>query len=613
MQVVGVTTQQEVYAVSKERKFRVNEILIIEDESLNYPRGEVVETLAYNRLIPMGMDKSLVDSQVISSLEQIGYDIGADEINLAKIRLFAEAPHPVRTGCRVRPPSFDEVRELLVKQLPEEGMVLGEILGTESLAPTLPSELSGQLFRMEAGQFLPQQGVPFVFDIRSMQQYPHIGIFGGSGSGKSFGLRVMLEELMKLSIPTVVFDPHFEMDFSERVAELKDHGPDFRDRWLSVQVGREVGVLFSALSTRDVIQLLGAAGGHLTDSMTNVIETLHWRGDSYQSFSDRLSNVAMALEEGSKGLERRLRDPELTPEEAEKTRDLLGLLQKYGSLPLASVKGVQWRLSRLEKAGLFQRDIQPIERALEQRKLVVVQGPAWVLQVFSTYVTGSLYRKRRDYRDARMNGEEGTFFPPFVVATDEAHNFAPKGVDSPAKSILKEIAQEGRKYGVFLILATQRPTLLDETITAQLNTKFVFRTVRGTDIATLREETDLTPEEGKRLPYLRSGDTFVSSAVYGRTLFVRIRAAYTRSPHVADPFAELAAVSEARDEKVLEAIRERLPLFDTDLLDAVAHINRTCGLRWEVSRLKQELDRLAAEGRILRKESPFAVRYDVKR
>ena len=54
MQVVGVTTQQEVYVVSKERKFRVNEILIIEDESLNYPRGEVVETLSYNRLIPDG-------------------------------------------------------------------------------------------------------------------------------------------------------------------------------------------------------------------------------------------------------------------------------------------------------------------------------------------------------------------------------------------------------------------------------------------------------------------------------------------------------------------------------------------------------------------------------
>ena len=74
---------------------------------------------------------------------------------------------------------------------------------------------------------------------------------------------------------------------------------------------------------------------------------------------------------------------------------------------------------------------------------------------------------------------------------------------------------------------------------------------------------------------------------------------------MADPFAELHAVSEERDQKVLEAIQQRLPLFDTDLMDAVAHINRTCGLNWEVSRLKQELDRLAAEGRILRKESPF--------
>ena len=165
-----------------------------------------------------------------------------------------------------------------------------------------------------------------------MQQYPHIGIFGGSGSGKSFGLRVMLEELMKLFIPTIVFDPHYEMDFSERVEELKGRGPDFRDRWLSVHVGREVGVLFSALSTRDVIQLLGAAG-NLTDSMTNVIETLHRKGDSYQSFSDRLSNVAMALEEGSKGLERRLRDPELTPEEAEKIRDLWACCRNTTACP----------------------------------------------------------------------------------------------------------------------------------------------------------------------------------------------------------------------------------------------------------------------------------------
>lgn len=613
MQVVGVTTQQEVYVASKDRKFRINEILVIEDAPLGNPRGEVVETLSYNRFIPMGLDRSVVDSQVLQSLEQIGYDIGSDEVNLAKLRLFVEAPHPVKTGSEVRSPRFEEVRHLLVKTTPQEGMVLGEIRGTEALTADLDDDLRDQVHLMEEEGILPQQGVPFLFDIQSMQQYPHMGIFGGSGSGKSFGLRVILEELMRLSIPTLVFDPHFEMSFGEGMRELAHCAPSFDDRWLAVQVGREVGIAFSDLNTRDVNSLVGAAGGGLSESMVNVVQSLHRRKDSFTSFSDRLNNVAQAIEEGAQGLKKRLRQEDLTPVEAERIKDLMELHHQFGSLPLASVKGVQWRLNRLEKAGLFQQDIRPIERGMEQGKLVVVQGPAWILQVFSTYVIGALYRKRRDYKDARMNGERGTFFPPFITVTDEAHNFAPKGMDSPPKAILKEIAQEGRKYGAFLILATQRPTLLDETITAQLNTKFVFRTVRGTDIATLREETDLTPEEGKRLPYLRSGDTFVSSALFGRTLFVRIRAAYTHSPHVNNPFAELKARRQEQDESVRQVIEARLPLFDTDLVDACEAINRECGLSWDVERLRSELDRMAEEGNLAKKVSPFVNRYDVVR
>ncbi|OYD06381.1 ATP-binding protein [Paludifilum halophilum] len=611
MQVVGVTTQQEVYIASKERKFRMNEILVIEDEALDCPKGEVVETMSYNRLIPMGLDRSVVDTQVIQSLEQIGYDIGSDEVNLAKLRLFSEAPYPVRTGCGVRFPRFDEVRRLLVKASPGEGMALGEIRGTEPLAETLDPDLKDRVHLLEPEGIRRQRGVPFLFDIQSMQQYPHIGIFGGSGSGKSFGLRVILEELMNLSIPTLVFDPHFEMSFHEVVPELKESAPPFDHRWTAVQVGQEVGINFSHLSTRELIGLIGASGGGLSEPMTNVIQSLHRRRDTFTTFSDRLNNVAQAIEEGMQGLKKRLREEDLTPTEAERTKDLMELHQQFGSLPLASVKGVQWRLNRLEKAGLFQQDIRRIEEGLEQGRLVVIQGDSWLLQVFSTYVITSVYRKRREYRDAVMNGEEGVFFPPFVIVTDEAHNFAPKGTDSPPKRILKEVAQEGRKYGAFLMLATQRPTLLDETITAQLNTKFVFRTVRGTDIATLREETDLTQEEGKRLPYLSSGDTFVSSAVYGRTVFVRIRAAFTHSPHVTNPFDELWSAKENQDDRVIQTVRDQLPLFDTDLMEVVGRVNRECGLHWDVNRLKQELERFVAEGKIAKKESPFVTRYDV--
>ncbi len=34
MQIVGVTTQHEVYVASKTHKFRMNEMLVIEDEAL---------------------------------------------------------------------------------------------------------------------------------------------------------------------------------------------------------------------------------------------------------------------------------------------------------------------------------------------------------------------------------------------------------------------------------------------------------------------------------------------------------------------------------------------------------------------------------------------------
>lgn len=607
MQVVGVTTQHEVYVASKTHKFRMNEMLVIEDEELHHPKGEVVETFSYNRYIPMGFDKGLVDADVLQTLEHIGYDIGADDIHIAKVRLFEEAIQPIQTGVTVRHPYFHEIESLLVRVSPEDGLVLGEVKATDFISDSLPSELKGLMKIEDRGEVREQNGVPFIFDYRAMQQYPHIGIFGGSGSGKSFGLRVMLEELMKHNIPTLVFDPHFEMNFSHVVDD--DADIRYENRYEIVQIGRDVGVDFTALSVRDVERLLGAAGT-LTESMINVIQTIHKRKDSYESFSDRIAHLADALELGKQKVEHLLHDGGMSREEIAKYSEYKKLLDQYGSLPLASVKGIQWRLNRLYQAGLFQQNIRAIERGIENGLLVVVQGPVWLLQVFSSYVIGSLYTRRRHYKDQKLQQKQGEFFPPFLIVTDEAHNFAPKGFDAPAKAVLKEIAQEGRKYGVFLIFATQRPTLLDETITAQLNTKFVFRTVRGTDIQTIREETDLTAEEGKRLPYLRSGDVFVSSAIMGRTMAIRIRLAHSSSPHTENPFDELKAMKKKDNDEIVAAISPHLPLVETQLMSKLTMLNKATGKNWSVDRWKAELERLCEEEVIQKVPTPFATQYD---
>ncbi|GAE36553.1 ATP-binding protein [Halalkalibacter akibai] len=606
MQIVGVTTQHEVFVASKNHKFRMNEMLVIEDDSLYQPKGEVVETFSYNRYIPMGFDKGLADEQVLKTLEQIGYDIGADDIHLAKVRLFEEAVQPIQTGAAVRHPEFSEISSLLVKTSPENGLVLGEVKSTDFIAPSLPESLTGLLHIDDHNGLRKQNGVPFIFDIRAMQQYPHIGVFGGSGSGKSFGLRVMLEEIMKLQIPTLVFDPHFEMNFA---TEGEVPGTlAYRERYIVVQIGQDVGVDFSALSTRDVERLLSAAGS-LTESMINVIQSIHKRKDSYQSFSDRVAHLAEALELGKQKVESLLHDGGMTRDEISRFSLFRKLLEQYGSLPLASVKGIQWRVNRLNQAGLFQQNIRAIEQGIHAGKLVVIQGAVWLLQVFSSYVIGALYGKRRTFRDAKLQQKQGEFFPPFIVVTDEAHNFAPKGFDAPAKSVLKEIAQEGRKYGVFLIFATQRPTLLDETITAQLNSKFVFRTVRGTDIQTIKEETDLTHDEGKRLPYLRSGDVFVSSAIMGRTMAVRIRYAHSASPHTLNPFDELKKMKEQDADQLMKALDSFLPLAEMSLMQQLSSLNKEAEKSWDVQTWKQELERLSSEGIIKKQKTPFATLY----
>src|SRR5205085_10393204 len=56
----------------------------------------------------------------------------------------------------------------------------------------------------------------------------------------------------------------------------------------------------------------------------------------------------------------------------------------------------------------------------------------------------------------------------------------------PTRKALSRIAKEGRKYGVFLGLVTQRPAELDATIVSQCSTLFVMRMANERDQAIVR-------------------------------------------------------------------------------------------------------------------------------
>ena len=610
MKVLGVTTTREVYIGSKEKNFRNNEFLIVEDPVQGDIIGEVVDSQTFNRFIPLDIGGDFIDSDVLSSLGSMGYDVGDETVYVAKLRFFEELLYPPLTGSGLRTPVFDEIKNLLIDTLPKESLILGSIKNTDNIAEGMDDIYKDLFTTFQNNEFIKQRELPYLFDYKSMHQYPHIGVFGGSGSGKSFGLRVVLEELMEMGVPTIVMDPHYEMDFTNN-SEISDK--DYSDKFKCLEIGIHTGIKFQELQKRDLKNLLNAASP-LTDSMNNVIDVMLSKGASFESFKNKLDFLLEGQEIGSR--DKILQEIAIEEDQTRRDRleEVLDIYERYDkTCNSMSVRGVLWRLMTLQGEGIFSHNIDELLDLLKRRKLVVLQGSTRMINVFSTYLLAKLYYLRKEYRDELYrNNVKVDYFPPFIIVTDEAHNFAPKGFDTPSKSILREISQEGRKYGVFLILATQRPTLLDETITAQLNTKLIFRTVRASDIDTIREETDLSSDETKRLPYLSSGDVFISSAKKGRTSFVRIRAANTVSPHTENPFDELTSHDEEVYEKFFLDIKDLLPIDTSNLNGALMNYNKKSGDNLSYDEFKNNLDKLC-EIELIEKETNFLTEmYKIK-
>ena len=73
---------------------------------------------------------------------------------------------------------------------------------------------------------------------------------------------------------------------------------------------------------------------------------------------------------------------------------------------------------------------------------------------------------------------------PLLIVCEEAHNYANADRSigfRPAREAVPRIAKEGRKYGVFLGLVTQRPAQLDPTLISQCSTVFAMRMANEDD------------------------------------------------------------------------------------------------------------------------------------
>lgn len=100
---------------------------------------------------------------------------------------------------------------------------------------------------------------------------------------------------------------------------------------------------------------------------------------------------------------------------------------------------------------------------------------------------------------------------PLLIVLEEAHNYLKAGENSISSRTVQMIAKEGRKYGVGLLMVTQRPSELDETVLSQCGTMIALRMNnskdRGNIRATVQDELQSMVD---LLPSLRIGEGIIS-------------------------------------------------------------------------------------------------------
>ncbi|HUV13808.1 MAG TPA: ATP-binding protein [Acidobacteriota bacterium] len=102
---------------------------------------------------------------------------------------------------------------------------------------------------------------------------------------------------------------------------------------------------------------------------------------------------------------------------------------------------------------------------------------------------------------------------PILVVFEEAHNYVPSSDEarfSAARAAVERLAKEGRKYGIGIMVVSQRPKELSETVISQCNTFIAMRLTNPDDQNYVRR---LVPDSlgglMDMLPSLRTGEALI--------------------------------------------------------------------------------------------------------
>ncbi len=367
---------------------------------------------------------------------------------------------------------------------------------------------------------------PLALDVENLTM--HMGIFGVTGSGKSYSTGVLIEKLSRIpaetkngekievALPVIVIDAnadyvdyHLEYNASGKLGAFYEvhrfvfpHSPvrtAMNTRIIKINLNefttRELAELIMAYKTGGIGDLPELQVSGLDRALQEVIN------EGYDDLSDLFVNNINVLynkiTELSSG-----KDAVIHPATA---RAIRSAIDKFYNDVVVNMKLIS------KKPTI---DSAYIDDIVNKPKLVIIDfspegAPGISLpikQLIVGYLTRILYKKFTEYK-IQMKEKY------LLLIIEEAQNYLPSRSypvsASVARSYLSLIATQGRKFGIILGLVSQRPSFVDPIVVSMINTFFIFR-IGPEDVNYVMKLSGGLPESlRKRITRLARGTAIV--------------------------------------------------------------------------------------------------------
>lgn len=349
----------------------------------------------------------------------------------------------------------------------------------------------------------------------------HAALLGSTGSGKSWTVASILERSSQLpSSNLVVFDLHGEYKELSYAKQLRVPGPDevdvddnsllFLPYWLLNS--EEIQSLFVDRSEFSAHNQVVVVQDAITEQKKAFLQA-NGRADLLQSFTlespipyslnkviGKLKYLNEEKVEGSRG-------PKNGPFNGEFSRLLVRMASRLNDRRYGFLFNSPDKYNQYDSLSMIAEKLMGFGNQKQSIKVIdFSEVPADILPVIIGLVARIIYQVQfwTDPNSRR----------PVAFICDEAHLYLPRKEGNPverrAVEAFEKIAKEGRKYGVALMIVSQRPSDVSATILSQCNNIISLRLTNADDQATVRK---LLPESLESLlealPIMDVGEAMV--------------------------------------------------------------------------------------------------------